>query len=462
MNAALSVCARIHCGLRGRPSSSSLCSKVFGLSRTRTKDEHEHETALRNSLPAPGKNPHTRGFALVAVLVIIMLLSMVVLSLMFRLKAESTASSAGAGAEQAWAAAMSGIREALRVAKESKPGALDWQDAPSTFRDRFVLDDGADRWYFTVYSAAGPDSLQEIRYGLADEAGKLNLNTATETNLVRLPRMTVSLAQTLLDFLDADDTPRAEGAEQEYYDTLPNPYTIRKGPLATLDELLLVRGFTPALLDGEDANRNFILDGNENDSDQSFPPDNSDGKLDLGLRPYLTVAAADLNEDKDGLPRTDLNDPDDPLPKLDLPEALVKYIEVARTNKIEIAEPSDLLEAKTKVKDASGREVEMQSGVGKAELPLVLDRFTTTTDELLVGLINVNTAPAPVLATVPGIDEALAESIVSARRGLSAEKRQTTAWLFTEDVVSAEVFKQLAPYLTARSRQFSFHVVGYG
>ena len=94
---------------------------------------------------------------------------------------------------------------------------------------------------------------------MTDEASKLNVNTATESNLMRLPKMTAPLAQALLDFLDTDDTPRPDGAEQEAYDSLPNPYAVRNGPLATLDELLLVRGFTPALLDGEDANRNFIL-----------------------------------------------------------------------------------------------------------------------------------------------------------------------------------------------------------
>jgi len=403
-----------------------------------------------------------RGFILVAVLIVIMLLSMVVVSLLFRLKAEDAASAAGAGSEQAWAAAMSGVQEAMRVMGQNQPGSLDWQDNPRAFRDRLVFDDGSDRWYFTVYSAAGPDDREEVRYGLADEAGKLNLNTATETNLLRLPFLTPALAQTLLDFLDADDTPRSEGAEQEYYDALPRPYTLRNGPLSTLDELLLVRGFTPRLLGGEDVNLNFRLDPNEDDSDQSYPPDNNDGKLDLGLRPYLTVSSYDLNEDNDGVPRTNLNDPLDPLPKVDLPESLVTCLGLLRTNKITIAHPADLLEAKGRFKDPSGKEVEWESGVGPAELPILLDLFTTTTEYEMTGLININTASVRVLQTLPDIDEALAESMVSARRALGAERRQTIAWLFQEGLVDAELFKQIAPRLTARSYQYSFHVVGYG
>jgi hypothetical protein len=63
---------------------------------------------------------------------------------------------------------------------------------------------------------------------------------------------------------------------------------------------------------------------------------------------------------------------------------------------------------------------------------------------------------------VPGIDESLAEAILSTRRSISPEHRTTIAWLFQEGLVDAPLFKQLAPYLTARALQFSCHVVGYG
>jgi DNA uptake protein ComE-like DNA-binding protein len=401
------------------------------------------------------------GFVLVSILILIMLASMVAISLLFRLKAEDTASSATAGSEQAWAAAMSGIHEAMRIAAQAAPGSTAWQDNPRAFRDRFVFEDGRDRWYFSVYSAADPDAREEVRFGLTGEASKLNLNRALEARLAKLPKMTAGLAQTLADFLDADDTARPEGAEQEYYDSLPRPYGVRNRSLSTLEELLLVRGFTPALLYGEDANMNFRLDPNENDGDERFPPDNKDERLDLGLRQYLTVAAYELNQDNDGVPRTDLNDPTDPLPGVELPAALTNYIAALRQNKIQLSHAADLLEAKLKVKDNRGKEVELSSGVGKAELPTVLDLFTATAEQRLEGLIDVNTAAAPVLQTVPDIDDALADSIISARRSLGPEQRSTIAWLYQEGVVDATLFKKLAPFLTARSLQFSFRVTGY-
>jgi DNA uptake protein ComE-like DNA-binding protein len=182
----------------------------------------------------------------------------------------------------------------------------------------------------------------------------------------------------------------------------------------------------------------------------------------MGFKRFLTVYAAEPNADNDGVPRTNLNDPVDPYPGVEFPVAMTNFINALRKANLRLEQPSDLLEAKIKVKDEKGKETEIASEVGKADLPLALDLFTTSALKTQEGLINVNTAPIEVLTTVPGIDEPLAESILSARRSVSPEKRGTIAWLFQEDVMDAATFKKLAPYLTARSYQFSFQVVGFG
>ena len=137
------------------------------------------------------------------------------------------------------------------------------------------------------------------------------------------------------------------------------------------------------------------------------------------------------------------------------------YIEALRRNQTKVDQPADLLEAKGKFKDENAKEVELESGVGKAELPLLLDRFTTRTERRLQGLININTASAQVLQTLPGIDEALADSIVASRKNLRPEQRRTPAWLYSEGLMDAVQFKRVAPLLTARASQFQFHVLGY-
>src|SRR5262249_55773334 len=127
------------------------------------------------------------------------------------------------------------------------------------------------------------------------------------TLLMTLPGMTEQIADAILDWIDPDDDPREQGAERDYYASLPHPYAPRNGPLASIDELLLVRGVTPALLYGADLNRNFAIDGNEQNLAQIDNADNSNGDLNRGWAAYLTVDSAEANVRSDGTPKIDVN-----------------------------------------------------------------------------------------------------------------------------------------------------------
>ncbi|MDD4101953.1 MAG: type II secretion system protein GspK [Kiritimatiellae bacterium] len=53
------------------------------------------------------------------------------------------------------------------------------------------------------------------------------------------------------DWVDADSTVTGrQGAERDYYEALDEPYTARNGPIDTVDELLKVKGFTSAIVNG--------------------------------------------------------------------------------------------------------------------------------------------------------------------------------------------------------------------
>jgi DNA uptake protein ComE-like DNA-binding protein len=78
-----------------------------------------------------------------------------------------------------------------------------------------------------------------------------------------LPGMTVDVAAAILDWMDTDDTPRQNGAEREYYSGMSPSYAPKNGPLESVEELLLVRGVTPYLLFGMDADRNGLIDARE-------------------------------------------------------------------------------------------------------------------------------------------------------------------------------------------------------
>ncbi len=422
-----------------------------------------------------------RAFALLAILVFIMLLSMLTVSLMFRSQSDENAAVAAAGSEQAWAAAMSGVQEAMRVAAAAVPGTLDWQDNPILFRDRPVFEDGADRWFFTVYSPTGSEETVEIRFGLQDEASRVNLNHPGAADLGLIPRMTPPMVQAVRQVIggtppspSTPGTPASIATDGESPESSVNgaalleaavsslDLPLHQGPLASVDELARVPGFSWSLVAGEDANFNGHLDPNEDDGDDHFPPDNHDGHLDHGMGQYFTVLSSDPNRTSQGRRRINLNDPKDPLPAGDFLAAFTNFVAALRGANLKLGHPVDLLDGKIHVKDPQGNDVEVVSGITVNELPMVLDLFTTSAEGRQEGLINLNTASAQVLGTLPGIEPALAETIVSTRTSVSPSRRTTSAWLLQEGVVDADKFRVIAPHLTARASQFRFQVLGYG
>ena len=52
------------------------------------------------------------------------------------------------------------------------------------------------------------------------------------------------------DWVDEDSTPLTDGAEDDFYKSLEPPYKARNKQIDTVDELRLVKGFVPAILDG--------------------------------------------------------------------------------------------------------------------------------------------------------------------------------------------------------------------
>src|SRR5438477_633741 len=80
----------------------------------------------------------------------------------------------------------------------------------------------------TLVSPDDPNATsQPYRFGVTDEAGKINLNAVLALDkgkgdvakqmLMALPGMTDEASDSIIDWLDSDDTPRSAGAESDYY-----------------------------------------------------------------------------------------------------------------------------------------------------------------------------------------------------------------------------------------------------
>jgi type II secretory pathway component PulK len=413
-----------------------------------------------------------RGTVLLTVLVVTAAGAMLAATLLFRMTAEVAVSDVVKDSGQARRVAMAGIERATALVRGNLDDPSAWTDNPEALANQFVCEANGQKWYFTVY-ACNPADPTAVRYGVTDESGKINVNLADEGTLRGLfqplagAASVEELVDCLLDFREKGGQPRPHGAKQEYYDTLNPPYLVRGGLLATLGELLLVKGFTASIVYGEDANLNGLLEANENDGDESFPPDDGDGVLNTGLR---HVAAAGLtygpDVDSQGRPRVNINDPA-AVAKAGLPPPTAEFIRLYLEEGNALQHPSELLEMRYALKkehDGHKAGEKLESGVGREELPEVLDRLTVPGSRagLEIGRVNVNTAPRAVLAALPDVGPELADRIVEARRQRDAEGRRTPAWLYGEALIEdAAAFQKVAPLFRCRGYQYHVQCVAF-
>jgi general secretion pathway protein K len=94
-------------------------------------------------------------------------------------------------------------------------------------------------------------------YVIIDEESKLNLNTATPEMLKRLLTATGvkgesldTIVDSIIDWRDPDNLKHLNGAEEDYYRSLQEPYSSKDRNFDTIEELLLVKGMTPEIFYG--------------------------------------------------------------------------------------------------------------------------------------------------------------------------------------------------------------------
>lgn len=298
--------------------------------------------------------------------------------------------------------------------------------------------------YFWVLRSNLEDD-DEFDYGLTDEAGKINLNSASEEMLLRLPGMTAELAASIIDWRDEDSEVSTGGAEDEYYLLLSEPYNCKNSELETVDEILLIKGASEELLYGEDTNLNGILDENENDGDLSDPPDNRNGRLDTGFYDYVTVYSVETNVDSEGAQRINTNDA---ASRGDLQTLLQDVLKEERALEIMSLVP-------TNPSFANILNFYYSSGLKFEEFTQIADRLTTSDQETMPGIVNVNTASKEVLLCLPGLEEKDAEAMLSYRERNS--ELDSIAWV--TEVLDQEKAVGIGSYITVRSSQYSADIV---
>jgi DNA uptake protein ComE-like DNA-binding protein len=144
-------------------------------------------------------------------------------------------------------------------------------------------------WVLRFY----PDSDQSFDFGITDESTKVNLNTAQADALMNIPGMTEDVADAIVAWRSPPgDDSGGQGAQSDYYESLPNPYDAKNSPYETVGELLLVKGITPDVLFGYDLNHNGVIDDAERAAGGVASTFSSGAQDSRGLFNYVTVYGA--------------------------------------------------------------------------------------------------------------------------------------------------------------------------
>lgn len=196
-----------------------------------------------------GRQVQERGLALIMVLWVLTVLSVLALSFAFMARTEVASTiSFRDGLERkflAEAAIERCIMELYyRRANKNQINAVEGSEIIRVDGRRYEEELGDGKYFFAI----------------TDESGKININALTDANGVILNNLIVNLGyssetaniivDSILDWKDADNLHRLNGAEDAYYESLTVPYKAKNDKFDTLEELLLVRGVTPDILFG--------------------------------------------------------------------------------------------------------------------------------------------------------------------------------------------------------------------
>ncbi len=135
-----------------------------------------------------------------------------------------------------------------------------------------------------------------VKVRIYDHAGKINIHRLTKQRLRQLlekrigqnPDKMSALEDSWNDWLDSDDMKRVNGAEKDYYETLPTPYEPRNSKIETVEELLLIKGFDE-VFNGVNMDSAFTVYGNTFGVNPNFATREA-----LMLLPGLDSATVDI------------------------------------------------------------------------------------------------------------------------------------------------------------------------
>jgi general secretion pathway protein K len=186
------------------------------------------------------------GMALISVLWVLVLLTAIVAEFAYSMRTEVNITRNFMEATRAHYIAHSGVIRAVVAMVKNTDKAKNQQNADEVAADTI----------WRVNAAIAPQRFGSGQFSvhIDNAAGLIDLNSASD-KLLRLMVNTLDISDnekavivdSILDWRDRDDLHRLNGAENKYYQSLPNPYACKNAAFDSVEELLLVRGIRPEL-----------------------------------------------------------------------------------------------------------------------------------------------------------------------------------------------------------------------
>jgi DNA uptake protein ComE-like DNA-binding protein len=346
---------------------------------------------------------------------------------------------------------------------------------PTTYACEAVAVGAARFWVIgrdTNATTTGITGFNFVSFGLIDEGSKLNLNTASSNTLAwlvqTLPNASQELPGAILDWRSTNSS----GTYQSYYSTQPQPYQGKSSPFETVDELRLVCGANLITLLGDDLNRNGVLDPNETDQ-------NHNGTLDPGILEYVTVYSKEPNTRTNGEAKVNIRTVSGSTGPL--PDLLTTALGSTRANQILVnlgmlnAGPTGGGQGGPNQQGGRGGPTRSftsplqffrDSRMSSDEFARIANDITVANGQFIEGRVNVNTASAEVLATLPGLssDPNLAQTLITYRQS-NPDKLGSIAWVVEalgQNNSTTLNALQASDSITAQSYQFTADIAAIG
>ena len=298
---------------------------------------------------------------------------------------------------------------------------------------------------------------QFVAFGLVDEGAKLNLNSARSNELYYLTDWDVEVTEAILDWRGTN----GPGTSLSWYGMQTPSYECKQAPFETVDELRLVLGLTSEVLQGEDMNRNGVLDPDETDV-------NRDGAADAGLLDLVTIYTREPNTYSNGIARVNIRS---------MGSGAQEFSQLLQDN-IGSARATIILQQLGLGGGQGGQggqgatgftsplQLFRRGGFTVEEFAAIEDKITVVEGDYIEGRLNINTASERVLSCLPGlIDSPDLVQLLVDYRVKSPDGLTSLGWLVealgqNNESVLAELEQR--DILTTQSYQFTADIAATG